>query len=116
MHAFRSADRVLLRLEASLVATPIERVVRFEAGASGVRAVLAPEAGGGVAPVRNTLGELEERFGSDFVRIQRAHLVNAAWIGRFDALGDGRVEAVLANGERIVASRAVSIELRRAAL
>lgn len=116
MHAFRLDSRILLRFGETLVPFPIEDVVRFEAVDGGVVAVLTPDAEYRRASVRSTLNELEERLGSGFLRVQRAELLNLDWVLRFEALGDGRVEAVLRDGGRVIASRSVSIELRRAAL
>ncbi len=63
--------------------------------------------------VRVRLGDLEERLGARFLRIHRSHLVNMDFVETFEAHDDSRLAAVLRGGQRLVVSRARSIELRR---
>lgn len=116
MRAFSGESRVLLRLEERLVPTAVDDIVRFEAEEGSVHAVLAPAHAPRRVSIRSSLQALEESLGSGFVRLQRGQLVNVSWISAFAPLGDGRYEAVLVDGTRVVVSRSVSIELRRAAL
>jgi len=116
MHAFLGGTRLLLRAEDGLVPLPSARLIRLEASEGRVEAIVQRGEEVGRVQVRASLAELEERLGARFVRLQRAHLVNVDWIERFRQLDDGREEAWLRDGSRIVASRAVSIDLRRAAL
>jgi DNA-binding LytR/AlgR family response regulator len=101
--------RLLVRQGAGHRLLPIRNVSRFSAAEGLVRAHTATE-----APVTDyTLGELEERLGSGFVRISRADLVNAAHVERITSNGDGSATITLATGEALRVSRRRAAEVWR---
>jgi LytTr DNA-binding domain-containing protein len=60
------------------------------------------------------LREIEQRLdASKFVRIHRSHIVNVAFIERVERLDANRDVVVMKTGERVTASRAGSVVLRR---
>jgi hypothetical protein len=62
--------------------------------------------------VRMTLGRCEEQLGSNFLRVHRSCVVNAARIARAEPSGDGRLLLTMENGETIHTSRAGARLLR----
>lgn len=102
--------RLLVRHGAGHRLLPIRSVTRFSASEGLVRAHTATE-----SPVTDyTLGELEERLGSGFVRISRADLVNAGQVERIVSNGDGSATITLSTGEALRVSRRRAADVRRA--
>ncbi len=67
-----------------------------------------------VYEVKQKLYELEDMFErSDFLRISKAMIVNVAKIHKIVPVFNGRLEAVLLNGERVVISRQYVPDLRK---
>lgn len=67
-----------------------------------------------VYEVKQKLYELEETYGhSDFVRISKAMIVNVSRINKIVPMFNGRLEAVLANGEKVVISRQYVPDLKK---
>lgn len=63
------------------------------------------------------LSELEAQLGAThFLRIHRSHLINLEFVNSIEPFDTARVEVVMKNGARIVASRAGSKRLRDLAL
>ena len=59
-----------------------------------------------VYETRYKLYELEERFkGTDFFRVSKSYIMNLAKVGRLSPGFNGRFEAIMKNGERLVISR-----------
>lgn len=68
----------------------------------------------GVYEIRKKLYELEEQYAcTDFMRISKSSIVNVAKISYLKPLFNGRFEANLKNGERIVISRQYVLDLKK---
>jgi len=101
--------RLLVRQGAGHRLLPIRSVSRFSAAEGLVHAHTATE-----TPVTDyTLGELEERLGSGFVRISRADLVNVTHVERITSNGDGSATIRLSTGEALRVSRRRAADVRR---
>jgi two-component system LytT family response regulator len=110
--AFERAGRVLLRDDWGLRPLRVAEVLRFEAEPGGVRV----HTDAGSFYLRETLDALESFLGDRTLRSHRSELLMIGRIDRFESREDGRYQAVLDDGTERTVSRAVSIELRRAAL
>lgn len=67
-----------------------------------------------VYEVKQKLYELEETYDhSDFVRISKAMIVNVSRINKIVPMFNGRLEAVLANDEKVVISRQYVPDLKK---
>ena len=67
-----------------------------------------------VYEVKQKLYELEEAYDhSDFVRITKAMIVNVSRINKIVPMFNGRLEAELANGEKVVISRQYVPDLKK---
>lgn len=67
-----------------------------------------------VCEVKQKLYELEAIYSNtDFVRISKAMIVNVSKITRIVPMFNGRMEAVLSNGERVVISRQYMPDLKK---
>jgi DNA-binding LytR/AlgR family response regulator len=102
--------RVLVRDGAGHRLLAVRDVLRFNAGDGLVRAVTARES----AATDYTLGELETRLGSDFVRVSRADLVHVAHVARVLGSGDGSATLVMSDGARVHVSRRRAAGVKRA--
>lgn len=68
----------------------------------------------GVYEVHKKLYELEEEYAhTDFLRISKSSIVNVAKISYLKPVFNGRFEASLKNGEKIVISRQYVLELKK---
>lgn len=68
----------------------------------------------GVYEVRRKLYEIEESFTHmDFLRISKSSIVNVAKIAYLRPIFNGRFEAKLKNGEKIIISRQYIVELKK---
>ncbi len=104
-------SRIYLQERGRIIPLPVEDIVRFEA--DGDYTVAYTESSSYLLRLR--LQELQERLEGRFLRIHRSHLVNLDYIRHFDRHDESRLAAVLADGTRLVVSRARSRELRRLA-
>ncbi len=67
-----------------------------------------------VLELKCRLYELEERFaGTDLIRISKSMILSLEKVERFVPVLGGRIEAVLANGERVVISRQYVPDVKR---
>ena len=68
----------------------------------------------GVYEIRKRLYELEEEYAhTDFLRISKSSIVNVAKISYLKPVFNGRFEAALKNGEKIIISRQYVLELKK---
>lgn len=65
-----------------------------------------------VLEIKKKLYEIEELSGS-YLRISKAQIVNADRIERLTPLFNGRLEAILKNGEKVIISRQYVPELKK---
>lgn len=101
--------RLFARRRGAIVPVPTESVVRIEATTGGVTLVTAD----GDLEMDCTLGEVEARLDPlEFVRVHRSHLVGLRHLSAVRRYDERRLELVLANGSRVVASRQGSRALR----
>ncbi len=103
------SGRVFLRDRDMIVPVRIPEIHYCEADGDYVRVYTSDRS----FLVRVRLGDLEDRLGARFLRIHRSHLVNLDEVETFETHDDSRLAAVLRGGQRLVVSRARSIELRR---
>lgn len=103
--------RLFLRERDAILPVPLERITRFEADGDYV----VVHTGEREHLVRLRLQDLEARLGERFLRVHRSHLVNLDHVRLFEHHEDARLVVVMADGTRILASRARSRELRRLA-
>ena len=69
---------------------------------------------GGVYEIRKKLYELEETFVyADFLRISKSTIVNISKISYLRPTLNGRFEATLKNGEKIIISRQYVVDLKK---
>lgn len=66
-----------------------------------------------VNEVRAKLYELEQTLGGDFLRVSKSVIVNLKKVRRLTPSLNGRFEALLKNGEKVVISRQYVPELKR---
>jgi two-component system LytT family response regulator len=105
----RAPRRLFARLGRQIVPVEVAAVLRFTAEGDHVRAHTRERS----FLLRVTLVALEERLGPErFLRIHRSHLVNLERIVRMQDHDDRRLEVVLEDGSRVVASRSGSRRLR----
>ena len=102
-------SRVLVREGGGYRLVPYEDIILFRAHQGAVRA-RTPEA---EHATDYTLSDLEERFGTAFVRPNRSELVNAERIERIASNGDGSATLTLQDGTTIHVTRRRAAEVRR---
>jgi two-component system, LytTR family, response regulator len=103
-------DRILVRDSGALVLVPVAEIQRVEAEDDYVRIFAAGQAY--LASIR--MGELQERLESPpFLRVHRSHLVNLDFVVRMVPYDGSRLQLVLRDGSRILASRSGSRDIRR---
>lgn len=66
-----------------------------------------------VYDVKQTLGELREQLSDDFLRISRVAVLNWRKLDSLKPLLNGRLEATLENGEKLIISRQYVNKLKR---
>jgi two-component system LytT family response regulator len=104
-------SRLFVRVGATLVPLPVERVSWFEADGDYVIA----HAGTVRHVLHLSLGRLESRLDPrKFTRVHRAHIVNLDQVRAFKRDAAGNLEAELLDGARVPVSRARAQELRSA--
>jgi two-component system LytT family response regulator len=102
-------SRLFIRTRTRILILPVPQIHRFEARND----YTAVHAGGQRYLVHLRLGDLERRLDpSVFTRIHRSHIVNLDQVEAFIPRPDSRLEVLLRDGTRILASRARSRVLR----
>lgn len=68
----------------------------------------------GVYEIRKKLYEIEEQYAhTDFLRISKSSIVNVAKISYLKPIFNGRFEANLKNGEKVIISRQYVLDLKK---
>lgn len=103
IYALRAGQEKILALRGSeYVQIELEKIYYFEAVDNRVFLYLEKE----VYEVKQKLYELEERFcGTDFFRASKSQIVNLAKVKSLSPAFNGRFEAHMKNGEKVVISR-----------
>lgn len=112
LESARALSRIFVRDGNRIVPIPLAALERAQ-GADDYVTVFTP-AKEYLISVR--LSDLEGRLGDRFLRIHRSHLVNLEYITSIEPYDASRVEVVMKNGARIIASRTGSKLLRDLAL
>lgn len=101
--------RLFVRVGATLLPLPVERVSRFEADGDYVIA----HADAARHVLQLSLSRLEERLDPKrFIRVHRGHLVNLELVRAFKSDTRGNLEAQMADGSRVPVSRARAKDVR----
>lgn len=102
-------SRLFVRTRGKIIVVPIGEIQRFEARDD----YSALFTGGQRHLIHLRLADLEQRLDPGrFVRVHRSHIVNLDFVESMIPTDDARLEVVLRDGTRIVASRSRSRELR----
>lgn len=102
-------SRLFVRTRGRIIVIPIADIQRFEARDD----YTALFAGSQRHLVHLRLADLEQRLDSAmFARVHRSHIVNLDFVEAMIPNEDGRLEVVLRDGTRLMASRSRSRELR----
>lgn len=109
----RPRSRIFVRDGNRILPIPVENLERVQ-GADDYVTIFS---GAKQYLVSVRMSELEEQLGGEhFLRIHRSHLVNLGYVASIEPYDAARVEVVMKNGVRIVASRTGSKRLRELAL
>lgn len=102
-------SRLFVRIRGKIIVIPVAEVHRFEARDD----YTALFTGDQRYLIHLRLTDLEQRLDPGvFVRVHRSHIVNLDRVESMIPADDGRLEIVLRNGERLMASRSRSRALR----
>lgn len=93
--------RLLVRHGSGHRLVPVRSITRFTAADGVVYAQVGAEA----SLCDYTLTELEHRLGAAFLRVNRADLVQVAWIAGVESNGDGSLSLTARDGTRVHVSR-----------
>lgn len=103
------ARQLFARERGRIVPIPVRTIVRMEADGDYVHV----HAAGGTHLITATLSELHARLDPErFLRVHRSHVVNLDAVEELEPFSSSRLRMRLRNGDRVVASRARSKELR----
>ncbi len=95
-------EKITAMLEGNILQVQLEDIYYFEAVDNKVFLYLEKE----VYETKAKLYELEERFaGTDFLRVSKSVIMNLAKVKSLSPAFNGRFEATMKNGEKIVISR-----------
>lgn len=103
IYAMRAGqEKITATKDGKIVQIPPKEIFYFEAVDNKVFLYLEKE----VYETRFKLYELEERFhGTDFLRISKSVILNLAKVKSLSPVFNGRFEAAMKNGEKLVISR-----------
>jgi hypothetical protein len=108
--AVTSLDRLFIRTGNRTVVVPADEIERLQGWDDHV----AVYTKGRRLLASHRLNELAERLdASRFLRVHRSHIVNLAFVRDIERVDPNRVRAVMGNGDRVPASRAGSLALRK---
>jgi len=103
-------DKLTGYMEDKIVKLSAKDIYYFESVDNKVFAYTAK----GTYEVHKKLYELEEEYGhTDYLRISKSIIVNVAKIGYLKPIFNGRFEAQLKNGEKIIISRQYVLDLKK---
>ncbi|HEU5217560.1 MAG TPA: LytTR family DNA-binding domain-containing protein [Gemmatimonadales bacterium] len=102
-------SRLFVRTRGKIIVVPAAEIQRFEARDD----YSALYTGGHRHLIHLRLADLEHRLDpARFVRVHRSHIVNLDFVEAMIPTGDARLEVVLRDGTRLMASRSRSRDLR----
>lgn len=108
--ALRQDERLTGYLEDKIVKLSLKDIYYFEAVDNKIFAYASEE----TYEIRRKLYELEQDFvHTDFLRISKSAIVNTSKIAYVKPIFNGRFEAKLKNGEKIIISRQYVAELKK---
>lgn len=108
--ALREDERLTGYLEDKIVKLSLKDIYYFEAVDNKIFAYASEE----TYEIRRKLYELEQDFvHTDFLRISKSAIVNTSKIAYVKPIFNGRFEAKLKNGEKIIISRQYVAELKK---
>lgn len=108
--ALRQDERLTGYLEDKIVKLPLKDVYYFEAVDNKIFACTVKE----TYEIHKKLYELEQDYAhTDFLRISKSAIVNTSKIAYVKPVFNGRFEAQLKNGEKIIISRQYVAELKK---
>lgn len=110
IYALREDERLTGYLEDKIVKLSLKDIYYFEAVDNKIFAYASEE----TYEIRRKLYELEQDFvHMDFLRISKSAIVNTSKIAYVKPIFNGRFEAKLKNGEKIIISRQYVAELKK---
>ncbi len=110
IYALREDERLTGYLEDKIVKLSLKDIYYFEAVDNKIFAYASEE----TYEIRRKLYELEQDFvHTDFLRISKSAIVNTSKIAYVKPIFNGRFEAKLKNGEKIIISRQYVAELKK---
>lgn len=110
IYALREDERLTGYLEDKIVKLSLKDIYYFEAVVNKIFAYASEE----TYEIRRKLYELEQDFvHTDFLRISKSAIVNTSKIAYVKPIFNGRFEAKLKNGEKIIISRQYVAELKK---
>ncbi len=110
IYALREDERLTGYLEDKIVKLSLKDIYYFEAVDNKIFAYASEE----TYEIHRKLYELEQDFEhTDFLRISKSAIVNTSKIAYVKPIFNGRFEAKLKNGEKIIISRQYVAELKK---
>ncbi len=110
IYALREDERLTGYLEDKIVKLSLKDIYYFEAVDNKIFAYVSEE----TYEIHRKLYELEQDFEhTDFLRISKSTIVNTSKIAYVKPIFNGRFEAKLKNGEKIIISRQYVAELKK---
>ena len=110
IYALREDERLTGYLEDKIVKLSLKDIYYFEAVDNKIFAYASEE----TYEIRRKLYELEQDFvHTDFLRISKSAILNTSKIAYVKPIFNGRFEAKLKNGEKIIISRQYVAELKK---
>lgn len=110
IYALREGEKLTGYIDDKIVKLPHKDIYYFEAVDNKIFAYTAKE----TYEIHKKLYEIEQDFEhSDFLRISKSTIVNTSKIAYVKPIFNGRFEAKLKNGEKIIISRQYVAELKK---
>ena len=105
--------QLLVRSEGGIVAVQVDEIIRLEA--AGDYSEIITYTKNHLA--RMSLSDCEEKLGPlSFLRVHRSHMINLKLMVDAESAGNGRLQATMINGDRVVTSRNGAQALRAVAV